>query len=427
MIGSIKVGTAHEFLEGKIANENGQNEVHASAGKIEEISKEQKKKKRSRRSDPDSLLSEHDFVEGNDHGMGYEEAKADFTEIMGRRQKKKGRHRDEQQSKSEQFTGKNGQKDEANMGREHFIGRNSHLNNIDLIGYLRKPDENVPGIAFELHLEGNFMDWVRYMLEIESQVKKELKKQLLLFLLQSITATSLIGPKDLYYSTNNQTKKQEEDILEQIEKQEEDISGKKENKGLNEAMAYLVKDQSSTLESTGFKTEKITDHMTFGSDNIPKDSEILSKTEIITEASIPKGLEINVERLAEEHPEPLGATNLNFGGNVTGNITTTSAKEAKYDVGAEKKEPVVLVSQTDKVSHIMPTHERMCKLLPRDIQFCVHMIEKHGEDYETMAKDHGNVFRDSAKGIARKIRIFKESPQYETYLKQKAEKNGSVA
>lgn len=37
-----------------------------------------------------------------------------------------------------------------------------------------------------------------------------------------------------------------------------------------------------------------------------------------------------------------------------------------------------------------------------------------------MAADPGNTSRDTAKGIARKIRIFKESPQYEAYLKDKS-------
>ncbi|KAL3983263.1 hypothetical protein ACH3XW_50465 [Acanthocheilonema viteae] len=296
----------------KTVNEEKQSEVYASTGKTERINKEQKKKKRSRRPDPDSLSSEHDFVEGNTREMDYEETKADLTEIVERRQKKKGRHRDEQQPKSEEFTG--------------------------------------------------------------------------------------------------EIKEPEEDILEQIMKQEKDVSGKKENKGLNEAMAYLAKDQSCALESTGFKTEKIMDHIIFSSDKIPEDSE---------------ELEMNVARLAEEHPKLLGVTNLNFSGNITGDVTmTTYTKGTKCDV-EEKKEPIILVSQTNEVSRILPTRERVCKLLPRDIQFCVHMIEKHGEDYEAMAKDQGNIFRDSVKGISRKIRIFKESPQYETYLKQKAEKNGS--
>lgn len=36
-----------------------------------------------------------------------------------------------------------------------------------------------------------------------------------------------------------------------------------------------------------------------------------------------------------------------------------------------------------------------------------------------MAKDSKNVFMDDAKGLARKIRVFRESPQYEEYLAAK--------
>lgn len=64
---------------------------------------------------------------------------------------------------------------------------------------------------------------------------------------------------------------------------------------------------------------------------------------------------------------------------------TNCAKEAKYDVGVEKKEPVVLASPADGISRVPAARERVCKLLPRDIQFCVRMIEKHGEDYEVIS------------------------------------------
>lgn len=37
-----------------------------------------------------------------------------------------------------------------------------------------------------------------------------------------------------------------------------------------------------------------------------------------------------------------------------------------------------------------------------------------------MAKDPKNVFMDDAKALSRKIRVFRESPQYEEYLQSKA-------
>lgn len=60
------------------------------------------------------------------------------------------------------------------------------------------------------------------------------------------------------------------------------------------------------------------------------------------------------------------------------------AKEAKYEANVEKMKSDVLVLQRDKVNHVPPARERIYKLLPRDIKFCVYMIEKHGEDYEVI-------------------------------------------
>uniref|UniRef100_A0A0N5AT26 Nucleolar protein 16 n=1 Tax=Syphacia muris TaxID=451379 RepID=A0A0N5AT26_9BILA len=53
------------------------------------------------------------------------------------------------------------------------------------------------------------------------------------------------------------------------------------------------------------------------------------------------------------------------------------------------------------------------KLLKQDIDFCVYMIETYGDDYEAMSKDELNVDEGSARVIQRKIRVFKESPEYE--------------
>uniref|UniRef100_A0A8R1XTE0 Uncharacterized protein n=1 Tax=Onchocerca volvulus TaxID=6282 RepID=A0A8R1XTE0_ONCVO len=76
VIDTAEVGTTHEFLKekagkkereivqlGQLTNEDEKSEIHVNRGKAEGINKEQKKKKRNRRSDADSLLSEHDFVE----------------------------------------------------------------------------------------------------------------------------------------------------------------------------------------------------------------------------------------------------------------------------------------------------------------------------------------------------------------------------
>ncbi|EJW84180.1 hypothetical protein WUBG_04911 [Wuchereria bancrofti] len=227
-------------------------------------------------------------------------------------------------------------------------------------------------------------------------------------------------------TSKEQKKKEIDDQILTIKKQEEDISEKKKIKGLNESVMYLAMDQSCAEEGKEFKTEKIMDHITLSSGKIPKHSET-SETEMIMKRSISEELDINTGKLAQQYSEPLGGPNLSLSGNVSGSMTATScAKEAEYDMDVEKQS-VVLLSQMDEVNRVLPVRDRICKLLPRDIQFCVHMIEKHGENYEAMEKDQGNIFRDSAKGIARKIRIFKESPQYEAYLKKKTESFGSVA
>lgn len=61
---------------------------------------------------------------------------------------------------------------------------------------------------------------------------------------------------------------------------------------------------------------------------------------------------------------------------------TSRAKEAKPETNVKKKEPTVLLPKTDEVRNPPRNREHVSKLLPRDIQFCVNMIEKHGENYE---------------------------------------------
>ncbi|GMT36349.1 hypothetical protein PFISCL1PPCAC_27646, partial [Pristionchus fissidentatus] len=68
-----------------------------------------------------------------------------------------------------------------------------------------------------------------------------------------------------------------------------------------------------------------------------------------------------------------------------------------------------------------PSRDRLYKLLPKDIIFCSSLIDKYGEDFNAMAKDESNVYRENARSLQRKIRIFKESPHFAAYTTAKAE------
>ncbi|GMT07306.1 hypothetical protein PENTCL1PPCAC_29480, partial [Pristionchus entomophagus] len=68
-----------------------------------------------------------------------------------------------------------------------------------------------------------------------------------------------------------------------------------------------------------------------------------------------------------------------------------------------------------------PSRDRLYKLLPKDIIFCSTLIDKYGDNFNAMAADESNVYRESARGLQRKIRIFKESPHFTAYNAAKAE------
>ncbi|CAJ0581924.1 unnamed protein product, partial [Mesorhabditis spiculigera] len=52
-------------------------------------------------------------------------------------------------------------------------------------------------------------------------------------------------------------------------------------------------------------------------------------------------------------------------------------------------------------------------LLDRDVQFCIYMLERHGDDYEAMSRDKKNLFQETPKQIQKKLRIYKGSPYYQ--------------
>ncbi|VDM52079.1 unnamed protein product [Angiostrongylus costaricensis] len=115
-----------------------------------------------------------------------------------------------------------------------------------------------------------------------------------------------------------------------------------------------------------------------------------------------------------------------------GDPTMKTTEEAQLNVVSEKKSG----ASTNHRTHITPlpieqhhfsrpttpsSRDRLYKLLPKDIIFCSGLIDSYGEDYVAMAADPRNVYKENARGIQRKIRIFKESPHYQTYLRAKKE------
>ncbi|KAJ1354103.1 hypothetical protein KIN20_010921 [Parelaphostrongylus tenuis] len=97
--------------------------------------------------------------------------------------------------------------------------------------------------------------------------------------------------------------------------------------------------------------------------------------------------------------------------------------EKKSDVSADHRAHLTTLPLEHHVSRPMTplSRDRLYKLLPKDIIFCSGLIDSHGEDYAAMAADPRNVYKENARGIQRKIRIFKESPHYQTYLRAKNE------
>ncbi|VIO89065.1 Uncharacterized protein BM_BM7439 [Brugia malayi] len=88
--------------------------------------------------------------------------------------------------------------------------------------------------------------------------------------------------------------------------------------------------------------------------------------------------------------------------------TVNKSKIAKVITALEKE------AEEEKIKQ---KKGRSYRLLARDIEFCIYMIEKHGGDYEKMSRDARNIYQDTSKQIERKIRIFTQSPEYSKYLK----------
>jgi len=104
-----------------------------------------------------------------------------------------------------------------------------------------------------------------------------------------------------------------------------------------------------------------------------------------------------------------------------------SAKELLSAVEGEEpvKNAVVKPVQKPYVIEDLETvanAEQPCRmwLAEPEVQYCVYMMERYGEDYKAMALDERNYYQDTPKQIRRKIARFQSIPdQYAAYLRSK--------
>jgi len=85
------------------------------------------------------------------------------------------------------------------------------------------------------------------------------------------------------------------------------------------------------------------------------------------------------------------------------------------------KTQVVQDLETEAVAATEEAKKRkLLRLSQPEIRYCIYMMEKHGEEYDRMARDPKNVYQDTAAQIRRKIETFKSIPiQYNAYLRSK--------
>ncbi|XGW32383.1 hypothetical protein V3C99_017157 [Haemonchus contortus] len=132
----------------------------------------------------------------------------------------------------------------------------------------------------------------------------------------------------------------------------------------------------------------------------------------------------NVEKLISHTMHRSKAEIIEIDPNVKVTIDYQLAKLAERKT--ESSEPKILITPLPiELHYSRPTtpsnRERVYKLLPKDIIFCSGLLDSHGENYAAMAADPRNIYKENARAIQRKMRIFKESPHYQTYLRAKEE------
>ncbi|KAG8194924.1 hypothetical protein JTE90_021385 [Oedothorax gibbosus] len=90
------------------------------------------------------------------------------------------------------------------------------------------------------------------------------------------------------------------------------------------------------------------------------------------------------------------------------------------DFNEEKKKPVKMEVIDELVAEATAPKPRTMKLPTEPMKFCVYMIEKHGEDFQAMARDPKNYYQLTPAQIRKKVNKFKSVPcQWNGYLRAK--------
>jgi len=129
----------------------------------------------------------------------------------------------------------------------------------------------------------------------------------------------------------------------------------------------------------------------------------------------------SVAELVEHVSKKRGKKSASTGPDPKARVKTVTEVEQRQSQTSLNGAPLVLERVTPFEQRVEPSEKsRIYKLLPRDIEFCTYMLEKYGDNFQAMSEDYRNIYMDDARNIARKLRIFRESPHYQEYLGSKA-------
>uniref|UniRef100_A0A915ENK6 Nucleolar protein 16 n=1 Tax=Ditylenchus dipsaci TaxID=166011 RepID=A0A915ENK6_9BILA len=120
------------------------------------------------------------------------------------------------------------------------------------------------------------------------------------------------------------------------------------------------------------------------------------------------GLSLNEPTTADMETEEVG--------NLEQATTLGSVKEQRKN--ADKKSVANQLEQAAVVAVKKQKKNREAHLSKDDVGFCMRMTERHGLEFEAMARSSDNIWQYTAKQIQRKVSTFKKSSAY-----KKAEKD----